>query len=258
MRYTSCFTFGILTLLLLPAVVPIVHAQHFAQQGAGFAAAYEQAYREAGSQMQQQLPIGEAAVDGSKSGFLAILYSLAVPGLGELYAGRFDKGKYPMIVEAGLWLGLLGVNSYGNWVEEDARIYAIRHAGIEAAGKDDKFFVNIENYSDLYDYNNQRLVERRFDEVYPDEAAWRWAWDSEEHRLDYKDQRIKADELHNAVSFFVLGMVANRIWSAIQAAVSVKDYNSGLLERMTTLPQMDATLTSRSGRTDGISLNFRW
>ena len=152
----------------------------------------------------------------------------------------------------------MGVNSYGDWVEEDAHIYAIRHAGIDATGKDDKFFVNIENYSDLYDYNNQRLVERRYDEVYPDEATWRWQWDSEENRLDYKDQRIKSDELHNAVSFFILGMVANRVWSAIQAAVSVRDYNAGLLERMTDLPEMNARLTSYAGRADGISLNFSW
>ncbi|MBN1447262.1 MAG: hypothetical protein JXA28_04970 [Bacteroidetes bacterium] len=197
-------------------------------------------------------------VSPNKSGFLAVLYSLVLPGMGELYAGRFDKGKYPLIAEAGLWLGLIGINSYGDWVEEDARIYAIRHAGIDPTGKDDRYFVNIENYSDLYDYNNQRLIERRLNEVYPDETVWQWNWDSEASRLEYKDQRIFADELHNGVTFFVLGMVANRIWSAIQAGISVKQYNASLTQRLLQLPSMHAQLTSYAGRTDGLRFVFSW
>ncbi|MDT8323817.1 MAG: hypothetical protein RRA94_06900, partial [Bacteroidota bacterium] len=252
MRYAACFTPGLLLLLLLAtplraqyattlpdayasgaadASVPAVTSGAADASVPAFSATYERVY--AGGKPQalpaqalpaqalpaQALPAllpGEVT-EGRKSAFVAVLYSLALPGMGELYAGRFDRGKYPLILEAGLWLGLIGVNSYGNWVEDDARLFAVQHAGINAAGKEDDYFVDIENYSDLYDYNNQMLVERRLEDVYPDESAWRWDWDSEENRLDYKDQRIFADELHNGVTFFVLGMVANRIWSAIQA-----------------------------------------
>lgn len=193
-----------------------------------------------------------------KSAFLGVLYSIALPGMGEWYAGRFDRGKYPFITEIALWIGALGVDMYGDWIQDDARIFAQRHAGFDPAGKDDEFYVSIENYRDLHDYNNQRLIERRTDELYPDEAAWRWSWDSEENRKDYKDQRIHSDEMHNAVTFFVLGMVANRVWSAIQAASSVKQHNATIGERLTALPSMEPRLRTMAGKVDGIELRFSW
>lgn len=269
MRYAFRFTMLPHPLLALCLLASAVHAQQSAPSSstgpetrASFTEVYEQSYRAVSTHetgvRSLSLPLADEVTQGSKSGFLAVMYSLVLPGMGELYADRFDRGKYPLIAEAGLWLGLIGVNSYGNWVENDARTYAIQHAGIEPAGKEDKFFVNIENYSDLADYNNQRLIERRLDEVYPDEETWRWSWDGEAHRLEYKDQRIFADELHNAVTFFVLGMVANRIWSAIQAGVAVKRHNASLAQRLLGMPSMHARLTSLNGKTDGMQFVFQW
>lgn len=201
---------------------------------------------------------GADAGEGRKSGFLAAGYSLLFPGMGELYAGRFDRGKYPLAAEIALWIGALGINAYGNWVQNDARIFAQRHAGVDPSGKDDDFFVDIENYSDLHDFNNQRLIERRTDELYPDEATWRWTWDTEQNREEYKDLRIHADEMHNAVTFFVLGMVANRIWSAIQAATVTRQYNASLGERLTALPAMQTRVNMWAGRVDGVEIRFSW
>jgi len=194
----------------------------------------------------------------SKSRNLGILYSMLLPGMGELYAGRFDRGVYPFATEAALWLGLLGVNSYGNWISRDARMYAVQHSGIDPVGKDDEFFVNIENYSDLYDYNNQRLVERRIDDVYPDIPAYRWSWDSDENRMYYKDRRILSDKMHNAVSFFILGMIANRIWSAIQAGMFVRDHNERLQSAILLFPSMRPELIARYGKTDELRFVFSW
>jgi hypothetical protein len=200
----------------------------------------------------------DIAPEGRKSAFLGVVSSLLLPGMGELYAGRFDRGKYPFITEIALWIGAFGIDMYGDWVRDDARIFAQRHAGIDPSGKDDDFFVNIENYTDLHDYNNQRLIERRLDDLYPDESAWRWAWDTEENRKEYKDQRIHSDEMYNAVTFFVLGMVANRIWSAIQAGSAVKQYNASLEQRLSSLPSMEPRLRNWAGKVDGIELRFSW
>ncbi|MBR9977687.1 MAG: hypothetical protein KFH87_06315 [Bacteroidetes bacterium] len=198
------------------------------------------------------------AVEGKKSAFRAVLYSLILPGMGELYGGRFDAGKYPLITEAALWTGAVGINAYGNWVRDDARIFAQRHAGIDPAGKDDDFFIHIENYSDIHDYNNQRLIERRIDELYPDEEAWRWAWRSEEDRVEYKDMRIHSDRMKNAVTFFVLGMVANRIWSAIQASAAVRAHNNSLEEQLSFLPTIHTSVRTWAGRVDGFELRLTW
>jgi len=202
-----------------------------------------------------------AAVAGeseAKSGFLGVLYSMVLPGMGEMYAGRMDRGMYPLITEAGLWLGLIGVNTYGSWVRDDARTFARQHAGVDPAGKEDEFWVHIENYRDLHDYNNQRLIERRLDELYPDEPSFQWQWDSESSRKYYKDRRILSDEMSNAVSFFVLGMVANRIWSAIQAGVFVRRHNATLEQRAALLPSMRSSLVHRMGRVDELRFTFTW
>ncbi|MFZ1728815.1 MAG: hypothetical protein WBQ23_02905 [Bacteroidota bacterium] len=228
----------------------------FCQQDPSFHQAYEQAYQTGFS---AQPDDAVAVVNGDrKSSFLGVVYSLILPGMGELYGDRFDRGQYPFIAEIALWAGALGINAYGNWVQDDARIFAQQHAGIDPNGKPDAFFVNIENYSDLSDFNNQRLIERRTDELYPDEAAWQWSWDSESNRKEFKSQRIHADEMHNAVTFFVLGMIANRVWSAIQASAAVRQYNASLEERLTSLPSMQPRLRSWAGKIDGVELQFSW
>jgi hypothetical protein len=190
-----------------------------------------------------------------KSGTLAVLASIVLPGMGELYAGRFDAGKYPLMVEGGLWLGLIGVNSYGMWIQDDARTFASQHAGVNGAGKDDQFYVNIENYSTLDEYNSAQLVQYNFNAVYPNTAEWQWSWDADANRSAYRQQRIHSDEMHNAVAFFVMGMVANRIWSAIESALFVRRYNAAL-ETTGFIPSLHSELTSYAGRPDGLRLRL--
>jgi hypothetical protein len=190
-----------------------------------------------------------------KSGTLAVLASIVLPGMGELYAGRFDAGKYPLMVEGALWVGLVGVNSYGTWIQNDARTFAAQHAGVNGAGKDDQFYVNIENYSTLDEYNNAQLVQYNFNAVYPNTAEWQWSWDADANRSAYRQERIHSDEMHNAVAFFVIGMVANRIWSAIEAALFVRRYNASL-ETTGFVPSLRSELTSYAGRPDGLRLRL--
>ncbi|MBE0643035.1 MAG: hypothetical protein IH600_03050 [Bacteroidetes bacterium] len=251
MYFVSRFMF--ISLLFFTIMTP---RTMLGQQDPAFPQVYEQAY--AGGFDRLPDVAVDTDADGKKSGFAGVAYSLLLPGMGELYADRFDRGKYPFVTEIALWIGALGINSYGNWVQDDARLFARQHAGVDPTGKSDDFFVNIENYSDIHDFNNQRLNERRTDELYPDEPAWQWAWDTDANRKEYKDQRIHADEMHNAVTFFILGMIANRIWSAIQAAASVRQYNASLEERLTSMPSMQPRLRSWAGKVDGMELQFSW
>lgn len=222
--------------------------------GEDFASTYERLLAETRDAESASQPL-QQGLGEKKSGSLAVLYSIILPGMGELYADRFDRGKYPLMTEAALWLGLLGVNAYGDWVQQDARTFARQHGGFDGAGKNDEYYVRIENYQDLYDYNNQRLIERRLDDLYPDEAQWYWEWDSDENRQYYKDRRILSDKMHNAVSFFVLGMVANRIWSAIQSAMFVRRHNAAF-DQSSWLPDMRPQLITRAGRTDELRFTF--
>ncbi len=259
---THAFLPVFVTLLLFPSLAAAQAAHSGSTQEVPFTAVYQElwdssqtgTWRASISQEALMLPVEESLQ--RKSGFLGVLYSVLLPGMGELYAGRFDRGKYNLIADGVLWLGLIGVNSYGNWVQEDARTYAVQYAGVNRDGKDDQYFVNIGKYRDIHEYNDQRLVEHRFDEVYYDEQLYFWQWDSKTKQTHYADQRILADEMHNAVTFFALGLAANRIWSAIQTVVFVKDYNNSLEGTQSYLPDMNAQVTSFAGRADGLRLNF--
>jgi hypothetical protein len=47
----------------------------------------------------------KTTVSGSKkSPGLAFIYGLLIPGMGHVYADRFESGKYFMITEAAVWL----------------------------------------------------------------------------------------------------------------------------------------------------------
>ena len=192
-----------------------------------------------------------------KSGFLAILSSALLPGMGELYAGRFDRGRYPLIADGVLWLALAGVNVTGNWIQTDARTFASQAAGVQTAGKDEQFFVDIGNYMSLADYNAAKRIERAVDRLYPEDpaAGYAWEWRSSGDRTAYRDQRIRADEFFNASGFVVLGLIANRIWSAVQSALLVRSHNAAL-DGTSVLPSMRTELFSAYGKTDGLRFVF--
>ncbi|MEJ2103128.1 MAG: hypothetical protein P8X47_00970 [Ignavibacteriaceae bacterium] len=50
-----------------------------------------------------------------KSVGLGIIYSLLLPGMGELYAGDYNTGKYFTIADGVLWGTFIGMNVYSNW-----------------------------------------------------------------------------------------------------------------------------------------------
>jgi len=191
-----------------------------------------------------------------KSGLLGVLYSLLLPGMGEVYAGRSDRMIYPLITEGALWLGVVGFNAYGTSIQNDARLFAQVHAGVNQAGKNDQFFVDIGNYTDIYQYNDYRMVERNIGVLYDiNNPSFFWSWDTDVNRIQYKDQRIKSDKMYNAVSFVIVGLVANRIWSAIETAVFIKDYNKSLAS-LEYLPSLRSEIMSFDGRIDGIRFRF--
>jgi hypothetical protein len=167
---------------------------------------------------------------GEKSVTLAVLYSLLLPGMGELYAGNFSSGKYYLIADAGLWLGYGGFQYYGRWLRTDARSYATQHAGANFDSKDEQFEVNIGNFNSVEEYNDARLRDRNFDMLYDPQSSYAWRWEDDASRLQFKDQRIRSDEVFQGARFVVGALVLNRIISAISAGRSASAYNRSLVD----------------------------
>jgi hypothetical protein len=212
----------------------------------------------ADNQLLSDAGLSGGAVAQKKSGLLAVAASLVLPGAGEWYAGRFDRGQYPLITEGVLWLGVAGFRTYGAWIQNDARLFAGQRAGVSTAGKDDKYFGDIGNYNSLEEYNAQKLIDRNLGALYPEDASsgYGWKWSSAADRQSYKDQRISSDEMVNASNLVILGLVANRVWSAVQAAFLVRKHNAALQPAQGALPAMQSRLLAHNGKVEGIVFTF--
>ena len=84
----------------------------------------------------------DAAPAQKKSAGLAAVYSLVLPGAGETYVSGIEAGKYPLIAEGALWLTWGTMEYYGRWLQDDARRFAVVHAGVATTTADDLFYVN--------------------------------------------------------------------------------------------------------------------
>ncbi|WP_337872452.1 DUF5683 domain-containing protein [Ignavibacterium sp.] len=158
---------------------------------------------------------------------LAIIYSLLLPGMGELYAENYSSGKYFTIAEGALWATFIGMNVYGNWQENRYKTYAQTYAGINPEGKDEDFYATIGLYTSIETYNNEKALERRYDEMLSEQKFF-WKWNSTEERKTYRSMWTSSEQTFNDVRFVVGAMLVNRLISAINAVRLVSNYNSEL------------------------------
>jgi len=63
-----------------------------------------------------------------KKPILGILYSLLLPGMGELYAESYSSGKYFTIAEGALWGVFIGMNTYAGWQQDRYISFAVSKA----------------------------------------------------------------------------------------------------------------------------------
>lgn len=163
---------------------------------------------------------------------LAILYSLLLPGMGELYANEFESGKYFTITDGLLWGTLAGFNIYGNWQENNYKSFAESNAGVKLNGKENDFFVNVGSYLSVEDYNKEMELNRKFGKVYNPEIYY-WNWKSSDLRRDYREMWSSSENAYNNMRFVAGALILNRLISAINAVRLVSAYNKNLEEKIT-------------------------
>jgi hypothetical protein len=152
-----------------------------------------------------------------KSPGLAAFASLVVPGLGELYAGRYDVGKYSTIAEVSLWIFYAATEIYSEQVRNDAINYAKIYSGAQVDGKPSQFFVDIGNFLNTNDYNILKIKEGQNALIYTS-PSYQWQWQSDANRAEFKRLRIKADTFLNYGRYTAAVIIFNHIFSAFDAA----------------------------------------
>jgi TM2 domain-containing membrane protein YozV len=160
-----------------------------------------------------------------KSVGLAVISSLILPGMGELYGGSLGTGKYFLIAEGVLWLTYATFGVYGDALRDDARAFAVARAGITTAGKNDQYYIDIGNFLDLNQYNDKKLRDREPSRLYDPAAGFWWAWDTDASRASYRNQRIASENMFNNQKFVLAALLINHVASAINAARSAISHN---------------------------------
>lgn len=158
---------------------------------------------------------------------LAILYSLLLPGMGELYAGDYSFGKYLTITDGILWGTVAGFSIYGNWQRDNYQSYAQVYGKINLDNKDEDYYANIGNYMSIEDYNREMELNRDFDKIYNPTTHF-WSWDTKAERSKYRKMWVSSTEAFNNIRFVVGALIINRIISVINAVRLVSKYNKNL------------------------------
>lgn len=162
---------------------------------------------------------------------LAIIYSALLPGMGELYAGGYSSGKYFTIADGILWGSLIGVTAYANNQEDNYRSFAETYGGVDLNGKDAKYFGNIGNYLDIYQYNRRQELDRNYEDIY-DSGTHYWKWSGQAQRTEYRDMWKSSETANNSTRFIVGALILNRIASVINAIRLVNVHNKNLKKEL--------------------------
>lgn len=162
-----------------------------------------------------------------KSGMLAVLYSLILPGMGELYGGNYSSGKYFTIADGVLWGVFAGYNIYGNWQRNNYKTFAQSYGGVIPQGKDAAFYASVGEFISQEEYNRRQGLDANFKEMYNGDNYY-WKWDSQNQRQEYRGMWESSEQSFNDVRFAVGALIVNRIISAFNAARVVRNYNKNL------------------------------
>jgi len=176
-------------------------------------------------------PVVDDNVKQKKSTGLAIVYSLLLPGMGELYADAYDSGVYFTIADGVLWGTYVGMNVYANWQKDRYISYSQTNAGVTPENKDENYYATIGEYLDIDQYNDQQAFEYNFDEMYDTETHF-WKWNTSEERKEYRNMWVSSEQTFNDVRFVVGALLLNRVISAINAVRLVSKYNNNLSQEV--------------------------
>jgi TM2 domain-containing membrane protein YozV len=167
-----------------------------------------------------------------KSAFLAVVYSVLLPGMGELYAGNYDRGKYFTIAEGLCWGAFAGFRIYGGWQKDNYKSFAATYGKVDLDEKSAEYFANISDYINIDEYNRTKGLERDFNNLYNTKKDY-WKWSGTGQMTEYRNMWESSEQAYNNVRFAVGALIINRIISAIDAALLVRSYNKNLSEQTT-------------------------
>jgi hypothetical protein len=114
-------------------------------------------------------------------------------------------------------------------MESNYKAYASGFGGVNINDKDDEYFAIIGDYTNINQFNNEKELNRDFDEIYNIETHY-WDWGSSESRKEFRRTWVSSEQANNNVRFAVGALILNRVVSAINAVRLVTRHNKNINE----------------------------
>ena len=160
----------------------------------------------------------------------ALFLSLLIPGAGEYYIGETGYTKFFLGMEILGWSAIIFNRHCYNSLQKDYMAYASLHAAIDKSNKDDQFWIDVGKHDNIFSYNSTRVNERRIEELYEENDANYWRWDSKDNRFTYDAKRLKSVNVKDREIFMTIGIVVNHLVSAVNAVRLARRHNKNLAQ----------------------------
>jgi hypothetical protein len=170
------------------------------------------------------LDLDEGAM-GRKSVPKALLFSLLVPGTGELYSGS-DSGYFFLTADIALWGAYFIYHKKGIDREKDYRKYGDRHWNLDRFKEMAEAEGDYDALARLSELPSQR--DRKFYDMIGEEDDFRYGWDSDKSRQDFKGMLEDSKNSLKAASICMGVSIANHIISSVNAFRATKKHNRNI------------------------------
>ncbi|MFQ5512498.1 MAG: hypothetical protein ACE5EO_11690 [Candidatus Krumholzibacteriia bacterium] len=165
---------------------------------------------------------------GERSAARAVLYSLALPGLGHHYLGRSGAARTFFVAEGAVWTSFVVFEVQGRLREDAYEEYAGQFAGVSSRDHSDEYYALLTDFNSSDDYEaqiksegrsgffpqgdarmlNDYFLQNRIGDFEP------WAWISEDDRRFYQDRRAASKRAFRRRTYMVAAAIANRVAAA--------------------------------------------
>lgn len=223
--------------------------------------------------------ISNPIISGLKKPAIGVLFSAAIPGAGEMYAGSWLKGALLLGAEVVLWMGYKHYSNKGQEWDDAFHVYADEHWSeprywVYIAGTGEPYIAGVDeiNYTvyleqlrakehDNYSHGLHAEKDQQYYEMIGKYDQFVAGWDDYQKgqpdltpkRNHYLDMRDNSNKQFKNASACVMAVLANHVLSAFDAAWAVKSKNRRIESKFRTgLKQIENRVLPT------FSMQFNW
>ncbi len=185
------------------------------------------------------------ALEPRKSANEAFLYSLVIPGMGQLYTGA-KRGYVYAAAEIGFLTTYFILQNYGENTRDDFFQKVKDHVVITNRSNPFEKW-NHEDFEHATDGENWRYIYSEWPETLKRTGEWYWddldfslkdvdripEGSRSKHRLEAYELRQKANDTFERAKFFLGLAILNHVVSAVEARITTKRFNARLQNMLT-------------------------